>query len=89
MNSHEILAVSPYSLNRSKKQEFLIGFMRQLSEFHYEHCAEYKRILDGLNVKIASIQSLDDVPFLPVRLFKEYELRSIGSAQVMKTMNSS
>lgn len=38
---------------------------------------------------IAALSSYEDIPFLPVRLFKEYELRSIPIEAVVKTMTSS
>lgn len=89
LNYDELLALGPYSLNRRDKGDLLVRFMRQLSELHYDRCVEYRRILDALGVGIARIQSLADIPFLPVRLFKEYDLRSVDGDSVVKTMTSS
>lgn len=85
----EILNVSPYSMGREEKHKFLSDILGELTEYHYESCPEYRRILDGMNVKPSEIKSYYDIPFLPVRLFKEYELKSIGSDAVVKTMTSS
>lgn len=85
----EILNIPPYSMARDEKHEFLSGILRELSLHHYENCPEYKRVIDGLGAKLSEIKSYYDIPFLPVRLFKEYELRSVPAEQVIKTMTSS
>ena len=85
----KLFAIAPYSLNRQEKEELLGQIIGGLTEFHYDHCVEYRRILDALGVRRGQVRSLVEVPFLPVRLFKEYELRSVGSETVVKTMTSS
>lgn len=89
VNYDEILGIPPYSMSKDEKHDFLTRTLKDLSQHHYENCPEYKRIVDGLGIDISAINSYYDIPFLPVRLFKEYELRSIGSEQVAKTMTSS
>lgn len=89
LNHDEVLAKSPYGLSWREKGELLVRFLRQVTEFHYEHCGEYRRVLDALEVRPDRIQSLAEIPFLPVRLFKEYDLRSIDGGGVSKTMTSS
>jgi len=62
----------------------------QLHKFHLDHSAEYKRIINLLyknNNK--KFYSSADIPFLPVRFFKEYELKSIPLDSIYKTMYSS
>lgn len=89
INYDEILNIPPYSMDKAEKQEFLTGILKELSLHHYGSCPEYKNIIDGLGCDISAVKSYYDIPFLPVRLFKEYDMRSIGSEQVAKTMTSS
>lgn len=89
INYDEILNIPPYSMDKEEKSRFLTGILKELSLHHYNNSMEYKRLIDGLGVDIAEIESYYDIPFLPVRLFKEYDLRSIESDQVSKTMTSS
>ncbi len=89
INFDEILNIAPYSMDKDEKNKFLTETLLELSKHHYKNCPEYKRIVDGLGVDLNSIKSYYDIPFLPVRLFKEYDLRSIGSGEVAKTMTSS
>ncbi len=89
INYDEILAIPPYSMDKTEKHEFLTGILKALSFHHYEKCQEYRKIIDGLGVDLSGLKSYYDIPFLPVRLFKEYDLRSVDSDQIAKTMTSS
>ena len=85
----QILSVPPYGMAREEKHAFLTEILSSLTEHHYTCCQAYRRLLDGLGFAPTGIQSYYDIPPLPVRLFKEYELRSIPREQVSKTMTSS
>lgn len=80
---------TPYSLRRDAKRAQLATTLGALTRHHYELCAPYQRILDAIHFDPTSTASVDDIPFLPVRLFKEYDLRSVGETDVVKTMTSS
>ena len=84
-----ILNIPPYSLDKNEKHEFLTDILKKLSKHHYNNCPGYKRIVDVLKMDIDTLKSYYDIPFLPVRLFKEYELRSIENDAIVKTMTSS
>ena len=79
--------IEPYALNRNEKDAILTKRLKELTLHHYNNCIEYKRIIDSLNIDFDKINSLIDVPFLPVRIFKEFELKSVGD--IAKTMTSS
>lgn len=74
-----LFSMPPYSLAASEKRRLYESFLQKLSEHHRQNCPEYQRI-----ISIAG----ENAP-LPVRLFKEYDLRSIPTEQVIKTMTSS
>ena len=63
--------------------------MGELSRYHYAHCQAYRRICDANSFDVDNIISYYDIPFLPVRLFKEYDLKSIDDENIQKTMTSS
>jgi hypothetical protein len=81
--------IPPYSLNKEKKQAFLSETLCALTRRHYQACPAYRRILDVMQFDPTRACSYYDLPFLPVRLFKEYELLSVDKADVVKTMTSS
>jgi phenylacetate-coenzyme A ligase PaaK-like adenylate-forming protein len=83
------LEFEPYGLNSSRKQLVMLEAMRQLTQWHTEQCANYRQVIECLQVDIARLVNIDAVPFLPVRLFKEFELLSIPRDEVFKMMYSS
>jgi len=80
MEFNEILEIKPYSLKKEEKAELLSKRLGYLTKKHYENCSEYRRIKDVLDV---------DMPFLPVRIFKDMELKSVADEEIVKTMTSS
>lgn len=90
MNDYNaILSIPPYSLRKEEKQTFLTQKLTALTRHHYRHCRQYQKILDAIQFDVNCIKSYYDIPFLPVRLFKEYDLMSIQEKNVIKTMTSS
>lgn len=89
MLSDEEMNIQPYSLDKNEKTAFLNKHLTALTIHHYENCPEYKKILDSLNFDIEKIKDYTDIPFLPVRLFKSYELKSVAKDDVVKTLTSS
>lgn len=89
INYEQMTGIAPYYMDKAEKGEFLTKTLKELSLYHYEKCPEYKKIIDGLGVELNSISSYYDIPFIPVRLFKEYELKSIERDEIVKTMTSS
>lgn len=60
----------------------------ELTERHKANCKLYSYYIDSLN-STSQIASLADLPFLPVRAFKEFELLSVPKSEVFKVMLSS
>lgn len=89
MTFDEILNISPYSLNKKEKEVLLTERLIELTKLHQENCPEYRRMLDAIDFDVNSVSSYKDIPFLPVRLFKEHELKSVGNEDIIKTMTSS
>ena len=81
--------IPPYSLDRGEKERLLLPFLVDLTNFHSEHCAAYGNFLKAIGYDSGNISSVADLPFMPVRAFKELELKSIADEQVFKLMTSS
>lgn len=89
MNFEELLEYGPYSLNKDEKNRILTKRLVELTKHHRENCREYSSILDGIGYDDSSVESYTELPFLPVRLFKDLSLKSIDDSDVVKTMTSS
>jgi len=85
----KILSIHPYSLDKEEKEKLLTGRLLKITKLHQEKCLEYARILESIHFDADKVNSYTDLPFLPVRLFKELELRSVSKEDVVKTMTSS
>lgn len=89
MDLNQWLEYKPYELKRSEKEKRMTAYMRELCQHHYENCPEYRFVLDMLGVGIETIGSVSDVPFLPVRLFKQHFLHSVPEDEISRVMTSS
>ena len=85
----ELLKLGPYEVNREEKHELLSRRLLALSQKHYLACDAYRRIVDAFGIDFARIHSYYELPFLPVRLFKMFDLLSVPKEEIVKTMTSS
>ncbi len=82
-------ALAPYALDRSAKQTLLTRGLLELTMHHVKQCEPYRRMLEAQGFRQEAVHSPADIPFLPVRLFKQLDLRSVTQEDVVKTMTSS
>jgi hypothetical protein len=78
----------PYGLSAAQKRPLLLGALNALTRWHLEHCPPYEHMCRRM-FAAAPATRLEDVPWLPVRLFKTQNLASVGHSQIIKTMTSS
>lgn len=82
-------AVPPYSLGKKDKERLLLKELNELTEMHRGKCPEYAGFLKVTGHAGQAAEKLEDVPFLPIRAFKELALKSVLDEEVFKTMMSS
>ena len=80
---------SPFGIASKQKQKILTHRLRELTALHEQRCAPYGRILASRARPVGDDTGIDAIPFIPVRLFKQYELRSIAQEDVFKVLTSS
>jgi Acyl-protein synthetase, LuxE len=78
-----LLNEPPYSLRQSEKEAILIEGLNELTRFHYERSPEYARIVDAAWGGLRTHRDIADIPYLPVSLFKEMELKSTATPSFM------
>jgi len=84
-----ILNSPVYGLGHEQKDALFSEGLGELTRKHYTGCPEYKKILDLMGFDPHRPARPEDFPFLPVRLFKEYDLLSVPRTEIVKTMTSS
>ncbi len=82
------LDVDVFGLDRRAKREWLLHGLQSLTRHHHAHCAPYAAMLDAL-WQGGAADSLEALPWLPVRLFKQLDLKSVPDDQVLRTLVSS
>ncbi len=85
----ELLSTSPYGLDAAAKDTLYQEALTELSRHHWDRSPEYQQVSKLFGYQPSDERSWRDLPFLPVRLFKHFELRSVEPREVIKTMTSS
>ncbi len=88
-NISDYIEVPPFSLAHDAKRSVYLEALNQLHRVHYAGNGEYRRIAEVTGFVSSNDTDIDNFPMLPVRLFKEYDLRSVDSNLIIKTMTSS
>lgn len=83
------LELGAYDMDASKKSTVLTTALLALTHWHQAHCPEYQKIVRKLQPSLGEYKTQADIPYIPVRLFKEFDLLSVDRSQVFKTLTSS
>ena len=92
MEYSEMLEYKPYELDKEAKNRLLTKRLVELTGHHMAQCEPYKNMMNSIGMtpeRLKQVTSYEELPFLPVRLFKELELLSVPKEDVFKTMTSS
>lgn len=77
MNNLFVQDVGPFSMRPQEKAAFLGSRLSELLEYHVERCPQYATLVaDWRRTGGGEADNIADYPFVPVSLFKEYDLRS-------------
>ena len=72
-----------WSVPQAEKEALILEGLNALTRHHAKTCPAYVRILDRVWGGALDAARIEDVPFLPVSLFKEIDLRSMESASMV------
>ena len=88
-NIESLLKLEPYSLSKSEKDEIFYNAMNESVKFHYEKSEEFRKLCDNRNFSPDKEFLIQEIPFLPVSLFKTFQLKSVPDSDIIKTVYSS
>ncbi len=74
---------------QTDRAERLLETLNKQTAHHATHCDEYGRVLRAVYPQIGMAQRLEDVPYLPVGLFKQLNLMSRPPDQIHRVLRSS
>lgn len=78
-----------FTLKQADKDRILLAELSALVAHHRERSPEYDRILVASGQARDSYADVADLPWLPVRMFKNHHLKSIPDDEVVKVLTSS
>lgn len=85
-----MLAGAPYGDGVASKTPELLRGLEDLTRFHYERCIPFRKVVDAVFGGLRDrYTTLEELPFVPVSLFKQLELRSIRPEEVFRVLTSS
>jgi phenylacetate-coenzyme A ligase PaaK-like adenylate-forming protein len=89
LNYKKIFSLKPFELNQKDKEKWFLNNQIKLSIYHYKKCAQYKRISNRIFKNINNCKAAHELPFVHVKSFKEFNLKSVKLNQLSKTLESS
>ena len=89
ININKLFKKKPHSMSSSEKNFFFKKKFNKLTFYHYKKSKNYRKILKYFNYNPKKINEINQIPFIPVRLFKEFDMISTNKKNIIKTLLSS
>jgi hypothetical protein len=81
----ELPDIPPYSMPPVEKGRWLSAELNKLTSFHRENCSLYGKFLEQTRT---SFENVEACPYLPVSVFKYFELRSVAAEAAQEIRSS-
>ncbi len=88
-NIESLFKLEPFSLSKNEKDKIFYNAMNESVKFHYEKSEEFRKLCDNRNFSPDKEFLIQEIPFLPVSLFKTFQLKSVPDSDIIKTVYSS
>lgn len=79
----------PFAQEQTEKDVKMTEKMLELTGYHRENCAPYRRMLEAVGYEAGTVRHYADLPFLPVTLFKKIRLSSLKGEEDYTVLTSS
>jgi phenylacetate-coenzyme A ligase PaaK-like adenylate-forming protein len=79
---------NPYEFDLITKKTLFLNELKKLLNYHFNNSYEFKNFISNNNHNL-EVDHINDLPFLPARLFKLLDLKSISNQDIFKVMTSS
>ena len=85
----DFLNAPPYGWDRKEKGVALTASLKELTARHIGKCEAYRKMMSAIGLDVNTVSSYEQLPFLPVSLFKDLDLSSVHKEELFKTLTSS
>lgn len=79
----------PYLKRDKQFKSIFLKKITSLTKYHYKNCYEYQKILKSFKFNLKKDYRLENLPFISIRLFKNYKLKSKKEKEIKKVLMSS
>jgi hypothetical protein len=85
----KIITSCQYNLLNKDKSKLLLSILREELKYATDNNPHIRSYFDKLGIKISDIRLLKDIPFIPVQIFKEFDLLTCKKEDVVRVIRSS
>ncbi len=89
MKEVDLINAPQFSLYQKEKDKTMFLLMKKLHEHHVANSVAYKEICSRIFRNEVNSNSIEDLPFIPVSVFKNHQLMSIEERDIFKVLTSS
>jgi hypothetical protein len=89
LNLDPVFKAPPFSWLQKEKHKFMSEYLTKLTQYHRDHCVSYDNIIGTLYHGRQDFKDIEEIPFIPARIFKDFRLSSVKHKQSVKTLTSS
>ena len=75
-------SISPYEMDSVTKKDFFLKKIAQLHTYHVKNCQLYHDYLKAINQQEITFDSIEEMPYLPAKIFKTVDLTSVDQSKV-------
>lgn len=84
-----ILAQAPYIQDDAGKNKALLPIIREQLKTARRNNRQIDNLFTKQGIEITAIRTLEDVPYIPVQMFKYFDLRTCSEQEIVKVLQSS
>jgi Acyl-protein synthetase, LuxE len=89
MTFENYINIPQFSLKKEEKEAAMLSLLQEVHTHHHSNNEEYRKIANQIFPKAQKMETLADLPFIPVSLFKTHDLKSVPQEEVFKVLTSS
>lgn len=89
MNFKDYIELEQFSLSKEEKNKHFFKLLNELNQYHLSSSEDYKKTSEIYFHKNENITSTENMPFLPVSVFKNKLLASVPQEDIYKILKSS
>ena len=89
MTMEEISSNTQILSSTSDRITFMASLLDELTQLHQKNCEPYRKIVESFFCEYHPLSLIEQVPFIPIGLFKQIDLMSVPSTSIVRTLKSS